>query len=715
MTSAITFLSRKEKNVHFRTAAHNFLVKHDDQYDIRFQATMYCREQLEGLYKDVMISLLKPVTKLLLDSFHSEHDLKIVAIMSGKTIFLFCTKRFDIRFVSEMVGFSYADRSSYFKYFQSLFDSLSLTADIAALSAESPMSLLEACRAGLEQKVVGKAAENNKRPRMSDEPSSSLAQSSSRIESIIGAYYDENPNLCNSHKPLVVLFLEGVERLVPSWLSVAIDALANIRSARFLLILDCCNSCAVPISIGGASNRAFHLELCCTPSTTDFYDTFIVALLSAPVVPVFLPPPFMKFIQKRFIHEDRCLKTLVNRISLVLTVHFSNRKALLSLIFEQNLMTELKIIKTSHKSTLKRKTLDAFMPYISAADLLGTGLEYDNADEIIQKIDCAMCSLYAFRIAIRIVHACVRKLLHYADVAKYDIVDMWSEIVAKNEIVSGSVISELFLSLKLNINSFPLKLILSVLHECKSILDVERFIDAYAIDKSMACFENINLFIREYSRLLERCEIIFNELLALGVTDEDSIKSVPDSADCSAILCAENKHLSLRVLLSCAIEDSLNTLAGIVEHAMKHDKPENIDGIFIVSDATTASVIELCKESLRSQLFEDLSHPDRHLSGCSETVVPDVCTLYDCLKTLGRTGNVSALFEAFCQFSTKWNNKLSTKKRKYNNGLERSGINSRFLSALNDIQRCGIIKITNNGKSFHKTVSAWVYGNSSNL
>ena len=55
--SIIRFLSRKEKNANFRTAAHNVLIKADDQYDAKYHATTLVHTKLWALYNTVLSAL----------------------------------------------------------------------------------------------------------------------------------------------------------------------------------------------------------------------------------------------------------------------------------------------------------------------------------------------------------------------------------------------------------------------------------------------------------------------------------------------------------------------------------------------------------------------------------------------------------------------------------------------------------------------------------
>lgn len=46
----IRVLSRKEKNVNFRTATHNFLLREDDQYDGRYFGALQAQGRVRALY-----------------------------------------------------------------------------------------------------------------------------------------------------------------------------------------------------------------------------------------------------------------------------------------------------------------------------------------------------------------------------------------------------------------------------------------------------------------------------------------------------------------------------------------------------------------------------------------------------------------------------------------------------------------------------------------
>lgn len=127
-------------------------------------------------------------------------------------------------------------------------------------------------------------------------------------------------------------------------------------------------------------------------------------------------------------------------------------------------------------------------------------------------------------------------------------------------------------------------------------------------------------------------------------------------------------------------------------------------------------------------------NPQVYLSGVEGSVLPDACSLFEFLRTLnGKGGTVASLSEGFRQFCCKWPRpakdildkpelysiidlpeslkRVSDRKRKLEleNCLNDDEVMSRFICAVNELQRAGVIKITNNGKNFHKTNLTWVF------
>jgi hypothetical protein len=127
-------------------------------------------------------------------------------------------------------------------------------------------------------------------------------------------------------------------------------------------------------------------------------------------------------------------------------------------------------------------------------------------------------------------------------------------------------------------------------------------------------------------------------------------------------------------------------------------------------------------------------NPQVYLSGVEGAVLPDACSLFEFLRTLnGKGGTVVSLSEGFRQFCCKWPRpqkelleslelysiielpesmkRMSDRKRKLEieTCLDNDDVMSRFVCAVHELQRAGIIKITNNGKNFHKTNLTWVF------
>lgn len=116
--------------------------------------------------------------------------------------------------------------------------------------------------------------------------------------------------------------------------------------------------------------------------------------------------------------------------------------------------------------------------------------------------------------------------------------------------------------------------------------------------------------------------------------------------------------------------------------------------------------------------------PQQFLGTASDVNIPDVSTLHEVLKTFDRGGSMLLLFDSFSQFSTTWDvsspEKLADtqeKKAKLDRkgaaqidaALKKDHLKCRFLSAVYDLQKAGVMKVTNNGKSFQKTAMCWIY------
>ncbi len=93
----IRVLSRKEKNINFRTASHNFLLREDDQYDGRFFGALQTQSRVRALYSMTIKSYVEePVRRareaiervsskesFAWDGLGPRSNVEVIAIISG--------------------------------------------------------------------------------------------------------------------------------------------------------------------------------------------------------------------------------------------------------------------------------------------------------------------------------------------------------------------------------------------------------------------------------------------------------------------------------------------------------------------------------------------------------------------------------------------------------------------------------------------------------
>lgn len=116
--------------------------------------------------------------------------------------------------------------------------------------------------------------------------------------------------------------------------------------------------------------------------------------------------------------------------------------------------------------------------------------------------------------------------------------------------------------------------------------------------------------------------------------------------------------------------------------------------------------------------------PQSYLQNASQMIYPDTSSLFSSLQNFGKGGTMLALYDNFCTLASAWDlsapetvsliqDMLKHNGKKHAASVEASmkkdNLKFRFLDAVYDLQKCGIIKVTNNGKSFQKILSAWVY------
>jgi hypothetical protein len=124
------------------------------------------------------------------------------------------------------------------------------------------------------------------------------------------------------------------------------------------------------------------------------------------------------------------------------------------------------------------------------------------------------------------------------------------------------------------------------------------------------------------------------------------------------------------------------------------------------------------------RLSLSLQCPGLYLRDVTDAVDPDVCALYASLQNFAKGGALAALYDSFFQLAASWDistpdkkAKIEELKKQYSKknaqtveaNMEKDYMKCRFLDAVYSMQRLSIIKVTNNGKSFQKISSTWVY------
>ena len=122
-----------------------------------------------------------------------------------------------------------------------------------------------------------------------------------------------------------------------------------------------------------------------------------------------------------------------------------------------------------------------------------------------------------------------------------------------------------------------------------------------------------------------------------------------------------------------------------------------------------------------------MEYPQLILRCASKTLYPDVCILLTSLENFGKGGSMQSLADDFYTIASTWDmqeqqtvdriqelikrNGRSKSAAALKSGFEKDQMKLRFLDAVYDIQRAGVIKVTNSGKSFQKILSTWIYDN----
>jgi hypothetical protein len=119
-----------------------------------------------------------------------------------------------------------------------------------------------------------------------------------------------------------------------------------------------------------------------------------------------------------------------------------------------------------------------------------------------------------------------------------------------------------------------------------------------------------------------------------------------------------------------------------------------------------------------------IESPELYLKNATQMTCPDASSLFSSLENFVKGGTMFALYEDFGNIASAWDTTSPDKVAKIQELLKPMGrkqaasteasmqkdhMKFRFLDAVYQLQKVGIIKVTSNGKSFQKILSAYIY------
>lgn len=141
--------------------------------------------------------------------------------------------------------------------------------------------------------------------------------------------------------PCLVIIMRTSEKMSPVVFGNLLESLGGLTSVRLFFVMDHSSSCPLPAASHSGHRCLLDIDIEDMPSTTEFYDSMLMSLLSTSILPVALPPSVLTSMQRAFDDNDCCVSSLVARICVYVTCHFRYRQAILCVTAEQKLMTEV--------------------------------------------------------------------------------------------------------------------------------------------------------------------------------------------------------------------------------------------------------------------------------------------------------------------------------------------------------------------------------------
>ena len=171
---------------------------------------------------------------------------------------------------------------------------------------------------------------------------------------------------------------------------------------------------------------------------------------------------------------------------------------------------------------------------------------------------------------------------------------------------------------------------------------------------------------------------------------------------------------SMFAFTEIAIEDFSNWLRGACDFFQKIPRSDPLPGILDMTTETITSIFNAANGNIRTAYAKSLKDVKSYNSLMEDN--PDVAVLLDIVMSAVAKANIFDWFDDFCDECLVWDENIEQqqlgKKRKkkavHSELPELVLLKSRFINALSDLERLGIIKTKNGGTEVSRVAYIWL-------
>ena len=170
---------------------------------------------------------------------------------------------------------------------------------------------------------------------------------------------------------------------------------------------------------------------------------------------------------------------------------------------------------------------------------------------------------------------------------------------------------------------------------------------------------------------------------------------------------------SMFTFIEIAIEDFIGWLRDASALFQSIPRPDPIPGILDMTEEAVASTLDVANGNIRSIYMEALTDPEKYES--IKNGSPDISILSDIVFKSLSTANIFDWFDLFKSTCQTWDLSKNKKKRKrqqdawmHEANAEIVILKCRFVKALSDLEKFGVVKVKNGGTEVSRIAYMWM-------